>query len=256
MQYMGPPLVFSFNQIGTGCGLIGPHAVTNMFGKTYWMSESNFFVTGGSGVTSIPCTVWDTVFYDLDTSASTKCVAAANSKFSEIFFFYPSISGATGECDKYVKLNVAEGEWDYGTMGRSAWTDESILGYPIGADPATTNLQQHETGYSADGAEMGEFFETGYAAYGDGENFGVIDYFEPDFIWQGSSPGLNMTLTAARSPNGPTMSSGPFSVNSTTYYMSPRLRGRQLKWRGGGSGITDFWRIGNVRYRYGIDGRR
>jgi hypothetical protein len=68
MQYLGPPLVFGFNQIGTGCGLVGPHAVANLYGRTYWMGTNNFFVTTGQGVQEVPCTVWDNVFQDIDTA--------------------------------------------------------------------------------------------------------------------------------------------------------------------------------------------
>jgi hypothetical protein len=55
MQYLGPPLVFGFNKISTGCGLIGQHAVCTLRGIVYWMSSGNFFQLGGRGVQEIPC---------------------------------------------------------------------------------------------------------------------------------------------------------------------------------------------------------
>lgn len=260
MQYMGPPLVFGFNQIGTGCGLVGSHAVANLYGRTYWMNDSNFFFTTGQGVQEIPCTVWDNVFQDLDTANKSKCVAAANSAFNEITFFFPSISGGTGECDKYAKLNVVSGLWDYGSLSRSAWVDTTVLGNPIGADPTTTLLQTHESGYDNDGSAMDSFFETGYFPYGDGENFGVIDYFEPDMKWKtvnGSSTAqVAVTLTAVPSPNGAQMISGPATMTSTTEYITPRLRGRQIKWRLETVDLGSWWRLGNIRYRFTVDGRR
>lgn len=260
MQYLGPPLVYGFNQIGTACGLVGPHAVANLYGRTYWMGTNTFFVTSGQGAQEVPCTVWDNVFQDLNTSYQNKCVAAANGAFNEIWFFFVSISGGGTECDKYVKFNISNNAWDYGTLPRSAWIDESIFGYPIGADPTTQLLQQHESGYDADGAVMDSYLETGFTAYGDGENFGVIDYFEPDMKWKtvngSSSARVQITLTAVPSPNGPTMVSGPVTVSSTSYYASPRLRGRQIKWKMETTDLGSWWRLGDVRYRFTIDGRR
>lgn len=260
MQYLGPPLVFGFNQIGNGCGLVGPHAVANLYGRTYWMGNTNFFVTTGQGVQEVPCTVWDNVFQDFDIANQSKCVAAPNSSFNEIMFFYPSISGGTGECDKYAKLNVIDGSWDYGSLPRSAWVDTSVLGNPIGADSVTNLLQSHEHGYDDDGSVMDSFFETGYFAYGDAEQFSILDYFEPDMKWKtvngSTSASIQVTLTAAPSPNGPTMISGPLTVTSTTAYVTPRLRGRQIKWRQESTDLGSWWRIGNTRYRFAPDGRR
>lgn len=260
MQYLGPPLVFGFNQIGTSCGLVGPHAVANLYGRTYWMGTNNFFVTTGQGVQEVPCAVWDTIFQDINKGYFSKCVAAANGAFNEIWFFYVSISGGGSEPDKYVKLCVSNGAWDYGSLSRSAWIDESILGYPIAADPTTQLLQQHESGYDADGAVMDSYFETGYTAYGDGENFAAIDYFEPDMKWRttsGSSDAqVQFTFTTAPSPNGPAMTSGPITVTSTTYYVTPRVRGRQVKFRVETTDAGSWWRLGMNRYRFDIDGRR
>jgi len=224
------------------------------------MSENNFFSTTGQGVQEVPCSVWDNIFQDIDETNKHKCVAATNSGFNEVWFFFPSISGGTGECDKYVKVTIPEGIWDYGTLARSAWTDESVAGHPIGADPNTLLLQEHEMGYDADGVLMDSYLETGYTAYGDGENFGVIDYFEPDMKWKtvndSSSAQVQVTLTAVPSPNGPTMTSGPLTMTSTTEYFTPRLRGRQIKWRLETTDLGSWWRLGNIRYRWSQDGRR
>ena len=71
----------------------------------------------------------------LDTDNLEKVCCAVNSEFNEVTWYYPSASGGTGEIDKYVKYNIEEKSWDYGTMPRSAWTDQSVLGQPIGCTP-------------------------------------------------------------------------------------------------------------------------
>lgn len=261
MTFVDYPIVFSFNQIGTNCGLVGPHALTSMRGIVYWMSNGNFHrVTAGSGVQSIPCTVWDNVFQDLDKDNAHKVCAAANSDFDELIFFYPSLTGGTGENDKYAKVHVPSNSWDYGDLSRSAWSDRSVLGNAIGADPTTTFLQQHEVGYSDDGAPMDAYLETGYFAVGDGENFAIIDHMEPDMKWQTASStsptNVNMTVSTVDYPSGGFEMTNALTMSSTTQYISPRVRGRQAKFRIGSDAADGWWRLGNIRYRYGISGRR
>ena len=37
MKFVGAPFTFSFQQVGTSCGLIGPHAAVEVDGSAYWM---------------------------------------------------------------------------------------------------------------------------------------------------------------------------------------------------------------------------
>ena len=39
MQYIGQPYVYSFNEIGTGCGLVSRKAACSMNNGVYWMSQ-------------------------------------------------------------------------------------------------------------------------------------------------------------------------------------------------------------------------
>lgn len=262
MNYMGYPEAFGFNQLYAGGGLVGKHAVCQMRGQIFWMGHDNFFMYASGGVNIIPCTVWDTVFQDLDDNNIGKCVAAANQDFSEVWFFYPSASGGTGECDKYVKVNIAEGFiWDYGNIGRSAWQSRSLLGFPIGADPSDLMLYQHETSYGANGSAMNSYFETGYFPVGDGENFVFVDELQPDMKFSTvnsslPSASVGVTLTTVNYPTDVATMVSSLTMTSTTQFLTPRVRGRQAKWHVGSNDATSWWRLGNTRYRYAIDGRR
>lgn len=273
MVYQGPPDVFGFNKLASGCGLIGQHAVTQLRGLTFWMNQGNFFVIGGSGVESVPCSVWDYVFQDLDTTNAWKSVAAANSLFDEVGFFFPSLSGGTGEPDKYVKLNLTSKGWDYGTLSRSAWTDQSVLGPPIGGCavaipgiPDTSRiLYQHEQGYNADGGSMPWFWETGDFVVSEGQMLPFIDWWIPDLkygtyqqIQTGTDNGSALlTIKAHDYPNEPLRSYGPYTMNKAKQYINTRLRGRQVRVRLESSGdLNSFIRQGNNRARINGDGRR
>ncbi len=259
MTFVGYPLMFAFLPIGIGNGLLGPHALATMRGIAYWVSQSNFVASDGKGIRVIPCPIWDTFFQDLDTSNATKIVAGANEGFNEIFFFYPSISGGTGENDKYVKYNIVENAWDYGPMNRSAWIGQSVLGTPIGADPTTYAIQQHEIGYDADGTALDSYYESGYAVIADGEDFAFVDQFIPDMKYatlnSTYSATLNVSITATSFPSGGETRANALTMTSTTQYLSPRLRGRQMKWRVGSTDAGTWWRQGNIRYRYAKAGR-
>jgi hypothetical protein len=267
MQYIGPPYVYSFNQIGTGCGLIGRKAAASMNGIYYWMAPSQFFTLGGEGVLPLPCPVWDAVFQNLDTSIdpvsgvtrAQKIRVAVNSLFGEIQWFYASILGGTGEVDSYVKYNTYLNVWDYGTLGRTAWVDQSVLGPPIGADPTTLLLQQHETSNDADGQAMAPFFQTGYFALAEGDFKTFVDLVWPDMKWgmydAAKTATVQITFLVANYPGDTPQTFGPYSVTQATKYFNTRLRGRLVSIRISSQDLGSFWRIGALRYRFSPDGK-
>jgi len=258
MQYVGYPLVFGFNKIGASCGLISSHGAAQLGGIVYWMGMSNFFALTGSGATPIPCPIWDEVFQDLDTTNAYKCRAAANTVFNEVWWFYPSLSGGTGENDSYVKLNVVEGSWDYGPLARSAWIDQSVLGNPIGASP-TGLIYQHEEGEDADGQPINWSFTTGYWTVGDGQNIAFVDWFLPDMrfgtVNGPQTASVQIQFHAQYYPGGSVTNSPTYTFTQNTPYLNPRIRGRQIAMTVSGNDIGSFVRLGLNRYRWAPDGK-
>jgi hypothetical protein len=258
MQYLGAPLVFGFNKISSGCGLLGRHAATTMRGIVYWMSNGNFFQLSGNGIQEISCSVWDVVFQNLDEANQSKCVAAANSAFDEITFYYPSKNGG-GIVDSYVKHNTEEKSWDYGSLSRTAWVDQSVLGQPLGAS-AQGLIYQHETTYNADGQPMQPYFETGWFTIAEAQDMAFVDWFFPDmkFGTVSGSPSatVSVTISTTNYPNGTVRSFGPFTMTAAKTFINCRLRGRQIKLRFASNDLDSFWRLGLMRYRVAGDGRR
>jgi hypothetical protein len=258
MDYIGSTLVFGFNKIGSNSGLIAKHARTQLADAVYWMSPSGFHVLSGSGVSPIPCPVWDAVFQDLDTANADKCFAGSNTAFGEIWFFYPSKSGSLGYCDKYAKLNTIENVWDIGNLSRSTWMDQSVVGAPI----ATTNtgaIYQHETGKDADTGPINASFETGWFYIDEGRELVFLDRVYPDARWSeygGSNDAeLKITIKVVKFPGDTPRVYGPFSVSQSKQYISQRLRARQIMLRIESDDVGSFWRLGQFRFRYAPDGR-
>ncbi|MBM7047579.1 hypothetical protein [Rhizobium lusitanum] len=259
MQYVQPPLVFGFTKLAQECGLIARHAACVVNSSVYWMGNNQFYLYAGAGVQPIVCSVWDFIFQDLDQNNIDKIHVAPNNGFGEIAWYFPSASGGTGEVDSYVKFNFILNCWDCGRLDRTAWIDQSVLGQPIGASSAGV-IYQHEVANDADGAPMGEFFETGYSEIAQGENLTFIDWMIPDFRYgkfnAPESAALNITLKYADYPSGQVKTKGPYAVSSSTSFKNPRLRGRLVAMRIEGAGTNAFWRMGGLKYRAAQDGKR
>ena len=105
MKFVGAPFTFSFEQVGTNCGLIGKNAVVEIDGAAFWLSPNGFFMFDGT-VKSLPCSVEDFVFDNFDTTKGQQVVAGINNLFTEVIWYYPS-AGASYN-DKYVVFNYGE----------------------------------------------------------------------------------------------------------------------------------------------------
>lgn len=270
MQYINLPLVYSFNEIAAGCGLIAQKAVGTLAGTVYWMSQSQFFRLSGAGVEPVNCPIWDVIFQDIDTDYSQNIRCAPNSRFGEITWYYPTRENIGTDLEgvptNYVKYNALLGQWDYGVLTRTAWIDQSVNGPPIGSgpvlDPQTQlpvyNIYQHETSPDADGSAINAWFQTGYFAIQDGDLKTFVDQVWPDMKWALFSDYPNAVVTisfyTADYP-GETPRVYPYVVSQNTTFVTPRFRSRLVSIRIESNDIGSFWRLGNIRYRYQPDGK-
>ena len=252
-QYLGFPLVWGFNKIGIGCGLVAQRAVAKLGPTVFWMSQQGFFSYNGSSVEPLRCTVWDFVFNNIDLSSTDDIFAAANSAFNEIWWFFPTI-GSGGAVTSYVKYNTLDGVWDYGSLARSAWVDQSILGPPIGAD-YNGLLQQHETANDLDGTAMASWANSGWFAISDGDNTIYLERFLPDFIFN-SGGSVTLTIETVNYVGDTPQIWGPYTVTSATEFVIVRARARLMSIRIDSTGILgNFWRNGKSVYSSAPAGR-
>ncbi len=136
MKFIGSPFTFGFEQVGTNCGLIGKNSAVEIDGIAFWMSPKGFFAFDGT-VRSLPCTVEDHVFENIDTTKGQQVTAGLNNLFTEVTWYYPS-SGSEYN-DKYVVYNYGEssltkvpgGVWYTGTESRTSWVDATIYPKPF-----------------------------------------------------------------------------------------------------------------------------
>lgn len=262
-NYAGFPLVFGFNKIGAGAGAISSHAVQQLRGGVYWMGPTNFYAYDGNGLRVIPCPVWDAVFQNLLSASTYKVRAMPNTPFNEVGWLFAS-AASSGENDMYVKFNITEpgAPWDIGpsgTLPRSAWIDQSVLGTPLAASPAAIIYNQ-ESGNNADGQVLSASFTTGYFMIAEGEDFATVTQILPDFVW-GTYAGaktatIQMSFNVTNYPGDTPNVFGPFTVTQATEFIPVNFRGRQMSITVASSDIGSFWRLGRVRYRWQPSGRR
>jgi len=276
MQYVGLPNVYGFNKLADGAGLFAKKAVGLLNGVTYWMSSQKFMMLSSNGAQVIPCPVWDKVFQNINTGTLSNGQPAfslircgTNSTFGEVTWYYPSTNATYN--DSYVKLNINTMQWDYGTLDRAAWTDQSVLGTPIGASSGGV-IYQHELGYNNDTTAMVSSFQTGYMQLNEADNMVFVDQIWPDFKWSTSGGGtggatspatLYVTFYGTNYPGDTPTAYGPYTITSGTEYISTRIRNRLLSiavsTSSDGTATNAakdiFFRIGALRYRYQLDGK-
>ena len=281
MQYIGAPLVYGFNKIGSNCGAISRKCVGQMGNTIYWMSQKQFFMNAGQGPQPLPCPVWDVIFQNLKSGNDANGIpytqhirCAPNSQFNEIMWFYPSANG-NGENDSYVKFNTVLNQWDFGSLGRSAWIDQSVLGPPIGA--GTDNyLYQHEIGNDAavgnTTTAMPSSMQTGFFSIAEGDQIMFVDQIWPDMKWGTYSGNQNatvyVTLYWTNYPGDATVTTGSYSgspsnsvfsatfpMTQATEYISCRIRARLIAVNISSQDVGTFWRLGGIRYRSAPDGK-
>lgn len=259
-NYAGYPLVFGFNKIGAGAGLISSHAAQALRGAVYWMGPSNFYRYAGGSVSVVPCPVWDFVFQNLNTTFQQNIRAMPNTPFNEAGWLFPSASSTTGECDSWVRINITEQgtPWDYGSIARSAWIDQTVLGNPIAASP-TGIIYQHEMTNDADGSPITATFTTGYFYISEGEDWAFVDDIIPDMKYGlyggGQGAQVQISFNVVNYLGDTPVIYGPYIMNSATEHIPVRFRGRQMSITVTSSDVGSFWRIGRIRYRYAPSGR-
>jgi len=135
MQYVGPPFVWSFTLLDQDISIASQNAVLTVNNVVYWMGRDKFFMYSGR-VETLPCTLRQLVYNDINYDQLSQVAAGANEGYNEIWWFYPSANSTIN--DRYVIYNYLERIWYYGNLNRTFWAQHTQRIYPF----ATFNVQQ------------------------------------------------------------------------------------------------------------------
>lgn len=267
LQFIGAPFTFGLTEVSTNTSIASQNAAVAFGDDVYWMGDQSFYRYDGN-VQPIPCPVAEYVFSDMNTSQRAKVTAADNSKFNEIWWFYPSLSSDTN--DKYVIYNYVEDSWCYGDLARTAWYDNAVSNLPIAAS-TDGYLYFHENGLD-DGSTnppsaINSYIESSAIAIGDGDQFMFLSRLLPDLTFRNStaaSPLATFTVSARDFPgdnfgqtnSGGAVRSATVPVEQFTEQLFFRLRGRSMSLKIESDNVGTQWRLGTPRADVRPDGRR
>jgi len=267
MQFVGPPVVFSFTTLATTTSIASVNAVAVANNVAYWMGKDKFFVYNGQ-VQTLPCDVRKYVFQNLNTSQLAQVYAGANNAYNEVTWFYPSAASLVP--DRYVTYNYVENLWTFGAMTRTTWLD-TPLRPNIVATGNDGRLYYHEVGCddnsTAPAQAIVSFLESADFDIGDGETFSFIERIIPDIAFDGSTaatPEVTLTLEARNTPGGNFLQTDAIATRQTatvpfsifTEQAWTRIRGRQISFRIDGTQLGLAWQLGTPRISIREDGRR
>jgi hypothetical protein len=286
MKFVGAPFTFGFEQVGTNCGLIGKNAAVEIDGVAYWMSNNGFFAFDGT-VNSLPCSVEDYVFDDVDTTKGQQVCAGLNNLFTEVMWWYPSAGSDFN--NRSVAYNYGEakqpplGTWYTNTnvnFNRTSWMDTLIYPQPYatafdstgtGTFPVVqgqsglgnTTYYAQEAGndqVNPDGSTttLESFIQSfSFSLQADqSEVFLAMRRFLPNFKVLIGNSQITVGVTDFPATDEINSSFSPFTINSTTTKVDTRARGRYANLKIQNTGAGEKWRFGTFQVDIQPDGRR
>jgi hypothetical protein len=295
IQFVGPPFTFSIRQVGSNCGCLGQHAAVFAQGAVFWMGFGGGFFMYDGTVKQLPSLVEDFVFttqgdaLGINYDANQIAYAYHNSLYNEVGWYYAA-SGSQ-QINRNVVFNFLEQTWTTGSLARTSYNDAHTYALPyatqftINTVPSFPTINgatntfgsskywAHETGVNevdANGVstaitsyiQSGDYdLDVQQGMAGDGENIMRVSRFIPDF--KNLSGNAKVTMFFRNYPNqaeqsdsnGPLIT-GPFTCNSTTTFVSTRVRGRQVSLKIENDAVNQSWRYGTLRLDIQAGGRR
>ena len=280
LQFLGTSEVFSVQQISDNINIAGSNVVAEANNVVLWMGHDKFYFYDGR-VNTLPCSIRQYIFTDINIEQSSLFFAGTNREFSEVIWFYCSAASAT--IDRYVIYNYQEQLWYYGTLNRTAWFDSQVVTSPLAASGGY--IYEHEVG-NDDGQPTGQaplpisaFIQSSDMTIEDGENFILTKRVIPDVNFTNSLttnpvtgatlvPEVEMTVGVRNFPGaanntdnvaGNTLTRDVIttaSINEYTNQVFVRARGRQMNFKIASNMVGVRWQIGAVRVDFRPDGRR
>jgi len=281
IQFLGTAEVFGLQELSHNISIIGSNALVGSNNITYWMGRDRFYTYSGR-VDTLPCTIRQYIFTDINFTQSALIFAGVNNKFTEIIWFYPSAN--SDEINRYVVFNYLENIWYYGQLERTAWIDSGVFNNPIGLSNGW--VYQHENG-TDDGQPLGAtplpitaYIQSADVDIDDGDKYMLIRRVIPDINFRGSTtvnevtglpntieaditvgvrnfPGAaSSIINAEGQTTDATVVTATATVDQYTNQVFIRARGRQMNFKIASDTVGTQWQLGLPRVDARPDGTR
>jgi hypothetical protein len=280
LQFTQTAEVFSQQEISTSINIMGGKVVAEANNVVYWMGTDKFFAYDGR-VNTLPCTLKQYVFEDMNKVQGNDFFAGINSEFNEVIWFYAS--GGSASIDRYIIYNYEDKVWYYGTLTRTTWADTGTIPYPL----ATNNgyVYKHEDG-NDDGQPSGAapvaidaFIQSADMGIEDGDLFVLTKRVIPDVNFTKSLtsnpvtgapliPQVQVTVGVRNFPGSSLATSDvegntltrevitTATIDQYTNQVFVRARGRQMAFKIASEDVGVQWQLGVTRVDFKPDGRR
>jgi len=281
MQFLGTAEVFALQELSHNISIAGPNAVTGINNVVYWMGRDKFYTYSGR-VDTLPCTLRQYVFSNINNQLQQIFFAGTNNQFNEIIWFYAS--STSNEIDRYVIYNYAESIWYYGNLERTGWIDSGDFTNPLGLDNGW--VYNHETGVD-DGQPLGAaplpisaYIQSADVDIDDGDKYMLVRRILPDVNFTqsqqtnpvtGATNTIQATITvgvrnfpgaaqATTNASGVTtarnITTATATIDQYTNQVFVRARGRQMSFRIESNNVGTQWQLGMPRVDARPDGMR
>ena len=289
MKFVGAPFTFGFEQVGTNCGLIGQNAAIEIDGVAYWMSNNGFFSFDGT-VNSLPCSVEDYVYDDIDTTKGQQIAAGINNLFTEVTWWYPTSSSDFNNRSVIYNYGAKAppgemGNWYSNTntnFNRTTWIDSLVYPKPYSTSYNTSNTGTFPAIIGETGLGQSVFFEheigtdqinpdgstTALLSFIQSYNFalqtaqGIGEYvlgmrrFLPNFKVLTGNNQVTISVSDYPSEDAVATTLSPFTITSSTTKVDTRARGRYANVKIENTSTGEAWRFGTFQADLQPDGRR
>jgi hypothetical protein len=274
LQFLGTTDVFGLQEYADNISVASPRSMASAANITYWMGQDKFYAYTGR-VETLPCTLRNHVFNNINFDQSDQIVCGTNEQWNEVWWFYPTADSDYNNA--YVIYNHLERIWYYGTIERTAWLDTPIRQYPQAANtPITVDgsdittgdgyIYNHEDGIDDDVDPMDSYIQSSDFDLDDGDNFMLTRRILPDVGFEGStaaSPEVTFTVRPRNFPGSAFSADAAdtqrvieTSVGVYTDQVFLRARARQMALKIRSENLGVQWQLGAPRLDARPDGRR
>jgi hypothetical protein len=259
LQYLGTTDVFGLQELSDNISILSSRSVSVVNNTAYWFGHDKFYAYSGR-VETLPCTLRNHVFENLNYSQADQIVTGTNEGWNEIWWFYPTANSNVN--DAYVVYNHLEKIWYYGTIERTAWSDSSLREYPQSV--ASTIIYDQERGVNADTLPLEANIASSDFDLVDGDQFILTKRIIPDINFEGSTaalPEVTMYIKPRNFPgsaysNTETGDVIRTSVDIYTDQIFMRARARQMAVEIASTELGVQWQLGSPRLDGRPDGKR
>jgi hypothetical protein len=281
LQFLGTAEVFGLQEVSSAITIFGANTVIGANNVVYWMGNDKFYTYSGR-VDTLPCTLRQYVFTDINREQQGIFFAGQNAEFNEVIWFY--CTAGSNDIDRYVVYNYAENIWYFGDLERTAWIDTGVIDYPVAAKDGYVYYQEYGNN---DGQPNGAsplpipaYIQSADIDIEDGDKYMLIRRIIPDVNFNNSEtqnpvtgativpqvvmtvgvrnfPGAaSTTINAEGQTTAKSVITSTATIDQYTNQVFIRARGRQMNFKISSDTIGTQWQLGMPRVDARPDGLR